>query len=544
MTSSTPDAAREGKVLATWRRPHPGFMVVEMARTLRSLVFPFIVIVLGSGALRDPFSPRTLAMLGMFSVILLGSLLWNLMEWRFFRYALTPSRLLVRSGWIQRQERSVPYQRIQSVDVVETPTYRLLGLARVRVETAAGGMGDASEVDIRAVRRDEATAVRDRLMRERQIARQAAPEVSTVATEGLAAMDAAATEGELVRAMSLRELLLAGATSGTIGPAAAVIGAGLSVVDDIVPETWWERVPWERVGSLWSNLGVIGIFVLIVALLAWLMAIAGTVITYYGFELRRSDEHLFMQRGLLEKRRVTVPIHRIQAIQIEEGILRQPFGFVSMDYTSAGRRGEGESGSGTLFPFLRRRDLQAMLERIAPEFAIDLEAGGLNRLPRRALPRYIIGGTVSALLFGALVIGVLDWWRDDVPWWGYLPLLMVPARILTGWLAYRDAGWTLGDRVLALRARSLARSTMITTRRRIQHRALTANPLQRRAGLVTLHVSVAGGGRTSLMHLDRKDGEQVLFGINPRYGARSRVESPPDATTVPAWGMPSGEGQP
>lgn len=544
MTSSTPETTREDEVLATWRRPHPGFMVVEMARTLRSLVFPFIVIVLGSGALRDPFSPRTLAMLGMFSVILLGSLLWNLMEWRFFRYALTPSRLLVRSGWIQRQERSVPYQRIQSVDVVETPTYRLLGLARVRVETAAGGMGDASEVDIRAVRRDEATAVRDRLMRERQAARQTAPEASPAATDNLPEMDAAATEGELVRAMSMRQLLVAGATSGTIGPAAAVIGAGLSVVDDVVPEAWWERVPWDRVGNLWSNLGVIGIFVLVVALLAWLMAIAGTVITYYGFQLRRSGDHLFVQHGLLDRRRVTIPVRRIQAIRIEEGILRQPFGFVSMGYTSAGRRGEGESGSGTLFPFLRRRDVHAILAQVAPEFALDLEASGLHRLPRRALPRYIVAGTVSALLFGALVIGLLEWWRDEVPWWGYLPLLMVPAQILTGWLAYRDAGWALGDRVLVLRNRSLARSTMITTRRRIQHRSLTANPLQRRAGLVTLHVSVAGGGRTSLMHLDRQDGERVLFGINPRYGARSGADAPPAAVAGPKWSISTSEGQP
>src|SRR5690606_32333948 len=104
------------------------------------------------------------------------------------------------------------------------------------------------------------------------------------------------------RSLSMRELLLAGATSGTIGPAAAVIGAGLSLADDLVPDAWWERVPWDRVGNLWSNLTVIGFFVLVVALLAWLMAIAGTVITYYGFELRRSDEHLFVQHGLLDKR--------------------------------------------------------------------------------------------------------------------------------------------------------------------------------------------------------------------------------------------------
>lgn len=512
MTSSVPDAPREVDAVA-WRRPHPGFMLVELAGSLRNLVLPFIVVVLGGGAFSNPFSARNLIMLGIFLVILLGSLLWNLMEWRFFRYALTPSRLLVRSGWISRQERSVPYQRIQSVDVVETPSYRLLGLARLRVETAAAGMGEKSEVDIRAVSRDEAMAVRAHLLREREALRSETrvPETAPAASAPVE------IEGELVRALSMRELLLAGATSGTIGPAAAAIGAGVSLADDVVPDTWWERVPWDRVGSIWSNLTVIGAIVLVVALLAWLMAIAGTVIRFYGFELRHTGEHIFVQHGLLDKRRVTIPVRRIQAVSVEEGILRQPFGFVSVGYTSAGQRGEGEGGSGTLFPFMRRREVQALLERVAPEFAVDLEGSGLHRLPSRALPRYVVGGTVSALVLALLVIAGLEWWRGEVPWWGYLPLALAPFQLATGWLAYRDAGWALGDRVLVLRSRSLARNTLVTTRRRIQHRSLTANPLQRRAGLATLHVSVAGGGRTSLPHVDRESGEQVLFGINPKY---------------------------
>src|SRR5690606_38206332 len=132
---------------------------VELTGTLRSLVIPFIVVFLGADGLSDPFAPRNLVVLGIFLVITLFSLAWNLMEWRFFRYALTPNRLLVRSGWISRQERSIPYQRTQSVGLAETPTYRLPGLARLRVGTAAGGTVESSEVDIKAVTRDEALAV-------------------------------------------------------------------------------------------------------------------------------------------------------------------------------------------------------------------------------------------------------------------------------------------------------------------------------------------------------------------------------------------------
>jgi putative membrane protein len=165
--------------------------------------------------------------------------------------------------------------------------------------------------------------------------------------------------------------------------------------------------------------------------------------------------------------------------------------------------------------------VHALLAQVAPEFAVDLDERALQRLPSRALPRYMVGGTISVLVLAVLVIAGLQWWRGEVPWWGYAPLALVPFQVVAGWLAYRDAGWALGDRVLVLRSRSLARTTLVTTRRRIQHRSLTANPLQRRAGLATLHVSVAGGGQTSLPHVDRESGEHVLFGINPRYAGES-----------------------
>ena len=43
--------------------------------------------------------------------------------------------------------------------------------------------------------------------------------------------------------------------------------------------------------------------------------------TYYGFELRRDHEHLVVQYGLLDRRRTTVPIRRIQAVRIEESVV-------------------------------------------------------------------------------------------------------------------------------------------------------------------------------------------------------------------------------
>lgn len=516
----------QGEDAVSWRRAHPAYILLQMLSSLRGMVFPLIIVGVSTGALSDAITDRNFRRLGIFGAILLVYLvvvfLWNYMEWRFFRYALAPQRLLVRTGWISRQERSVPYARIQAVDVVETPVYRIIGLARLRIETASGGSLEGSEVDIKAISRDQAMHVREQLLRARHAVRadDPAPVEGFVVEEGaLREAGEVQTEGELVRAMSTRELLIAGATSGTIGPAAAVIGGVISFADDLVPNSWWERVPWDEIESLSTSITIIGSLVIIIALLAWLMAIAGTVITYYGYELRKSDEHLFVQHGLLDKRRATIPVRRIQAIRVEEGLLRQPFGFVTLKYSSAGQGVQHTGGSGTLFPFMPRREVRALLNEVTPEFAVDLDSARFHPLPKRALPRYIVMDTFwMAVVAAAAMIGI-RYWRDGLPWWGYLPLVIVPFQIVMGWLSYRDAGWSLDNGLLLLRSRSVVRSTLIASRRRIQHRSTTANPFQRRASLVTMHVAVAsgiGGGSTSLAHMERRDGEQLLFALNPR----------------------------
>jgi len=531
MTSSPDTETRpQEEAGADWRRAHPGFIVLQMLAAVRGVALPFIIVLVSTGALGDALGDRDFRRLGLFGGGLLAyiviALLWNLFEWRFFRYALTPQRLLIRSGLVSRQERSIPYARIQSVDVVETPVYRILRLARLRVETASGGSMEGSEVDIKAIGRDEAMRVREQLLRAREVARSDGPAPASglvieagEVRETDAAVDTTTTEGELVRRLSMRELLIAGATSGTIGPAAAVIGGVISQAENLVPEDWWERVPWGRVQDLATNFTLLGVFILIIALIAWIMAIAGTVITYYGFELRRTDEHLFVQHGLLDKRRATIPARRIQAIRLEEGILRQPFGLVTVKYSSAGRGTSEEGGSGTIFPFMPRAGVQALLEQVAPEFAVDVDSAGLNPLPRRALRRYVVGDTlVTAIVVAAILLGVW-YWRDSIAAWWYLLLALVPFQAMLGWLSYRDAGWRVDGPLVILRSRSFTRSTLVTTKRRVQHRKITANPLQRRARLATLHVAVAaglGGGQTSLAHIDRADGERLLFALNPR----------------------------
>lgn len=530
-----------------WKQAHWAFILTRLLRNLRGFVIPLAVFLFSRGGddqLADLF------FFGVAGFVALAAFVASAVQWWFYRYRLTARDITLRSGVISKQERIVPYERIQSVDLDEAPLERLLRVVRVRIETAAGGQL-GSDIQIQALRRDDAATLRTQLLTARQAlraARQAdhddpapvaahtssssspTPGVPSPADSRSANPRATARPGvmggELIRRISLRDLLLTGATSGRIGPAAALVGATSQFADDLVPESLWNRVPWDGFVAAASDLRIITGAVLVFGVIAWLLAIMTTILTFGGFELRREDDQLYLQYGLLDRRRVTIPMRRIQAVSVHESILRQPFGLAEIRFETAGF-GKDTAANGVLFPMIRRSEVAALLRVACPEFAMEIDPGGLNRLPRRARSRYIVAASIGWVVTVALATIIIARFTD-IPWWWVASLALVtPWFVWFGALRYRDAGWLLDGEQFLMRWRAIGRVTILTRIRRIQFRKLTSDPFQRRASLATFHAAVASGslgGGIAMPHLDAEEARDLAFQLGG--GASSRDRGP------------------
>ncbi|MDS8902221.1 PH domain-containing protein, partial [Streptococcus pneumoniae] len=71
-------------------------------------------------------------------------------------------------------------------------------------------------------------------------------------------------------------------------------------------------------------------------LLAWVISVAMTLIANYQFTIHADDERIYITRGLLEKKKVSVPFNRVQGIKMTQNPLRQLFGYVNVTVESAG----------------------------------------------------------------------------------------------------------------------------------------------------------------------------------------------------------------
>jgi putative membrane protein len=509
-------------------RFHPAYMLMTMVRSFRGFIIP-IAFALFSGS-RGEF-----LWLGIAAAFAGLTVVNAVATWWFSSYQVTETTLRLRTGWLNRQERSVAFERIQTIDLQEPPLARALGVAQLRVETAASG-GGAADIVVEAIARDEAVALRNELLAERArhtgraapagsapadgdraFAAAGDPAATGPAAGSGAARDLSGEPGTVLGRLSTRDLLIAGMTSGRIGPAAAILAAltqfGGDTIENVAVAVFGDRAQDVFDAGLSASITAILGVVLVLGLVAWGLAIFGTVLAFSGFTLRRDGDELYITTGLLDRRRTTIPLHRIQSITVKDGLLRQPFGLASLHFVSAGYGGgEQSNDSGVLFPLVRQGDIPALLAAAAPAFATDVvrfRAEG-NRLPGRALPRYLVPAIAWDVAAIAVAI-VLAWLIPVTPWWVGFAAILIASTPWT-YLSYRDSRWGWdGDR-LVIQGRTIVRSVTVIPQRRVQFREVRQNPFQRRARLATLAIRVAGttfGNSATITHLDAGDATAI-----------------------------------
>src|SRR5215213_7650743 len=333
------------------RHLHPAAMLIDAIRTVRRSLSAFVIPGLVFLASRCFYVHTILLVLFGALVVAVFAAFWGFLSWRATTYEVAGGVFRLRWGVVQKNERTIPLDHVQSVDTVQGIIQRLFGVVEVRIETAGGG---ASEPDASLAALDRADA--EALRREIEGSRR-----EPVETED-------DTGPTILRRLGTRDLLIAGATSGQIGVALSLIAVASQLFDDLgdfLTQDLIRRL-YEAIAP--NSIVVVPLLILAVVILAWLLAIAGTVLAYAGFTLSRDGDFLYIKRGFLERREATIPLARIQAVRIVEGVLRQPLGLAALHVESAGY-GEDAGVSTTLFPLLPRKEARMLLLDAAPEFA-------------------------------------------------------------------------------------------------------------------------------------------------------------------------------
>ena len=367
-------------------RLHPVSILFSFGRSLKAFALPGLVgLVI---AARQP-GPNADAWMMLF---LIPAAIVAVVRYLTFRLRYKGEELVIQSGLIFRNERHIPYARIQNLDAVQNVVHRLLRVIEVRVQTGAGAEPEATISVLPATALDE--------MRRRVFAREAPP------------TEARRVDERVLLQMPLGELLLHG----------FLVNRGMVVIGAIYGLLWQlgitERLLEPMTGNDSDERGIVRelveaavrgggvsasqIAVAAGAVLLFLIVVrfasmCWAAVRLYGFRLTVVGEDLRIDNGLFTKFTATVPIRRIQAVTITEGPLYRFVDRVSVRVETAGGRTGRESAANMrewLAPLLRRDRLDPLMAEVMRDENPRLAWMPVHpRAFRRLVKRRVTGGS-------------------------------------------------------------------------------------------------------------------------------------------------------
>ena len=127
---------RGDPTMASERRLHPASFFFALGGHAKQLLLPGVFVLVSARSGRGNWETWAMVFIVPFAIAAAVRVL-------SYRYRFDEGELVVRTGFIFRNERHIPYRRIQNVDAVQNLLHRALGVADVRIETGGASEGEA-----------------------------------------------------------------------------------------------------------------------------------------------------------------------------------------------------------------------------------------------------------------------------------------------------------------------------------------------------------------------------------------------------------------
>jgi putative membrane protein len=293
-------------------------------------------------------------------IVVVLAAITGFVAWYFTRFVIDDEELRIETGAIFKKSTKIPFERLQSVDIIQPLVARIFGLAELRLD--AGN----SSTKLRYLSRGKASKLRDYLLTRahghqasiRDLDQEAAASIFT---------DLGVTDQPLVQVSPQRLIVSFLLSSEWLIPAAITI-----II--VVTTAAFGVVPLALGGLIPLLIGMVS--------LIW-----RRVIGMFNFTLAESPRGLRITRGLTNLTSQSVPINRIQGVKVSQPLLWRLLGWYRLDVDILGyAHGDSENNesnaSSVLLPVATLDEVELAIGRVLPGF--DLDAIELHPSPKRA----------------------------------------------------------------------------------------------------------------------------------------------------------------
>ncbi len=483
-----------GESVERLHRLHWSSLLFDAISQIRSLVVPAILALLGA-ARGDSFWIYI-------SLIFLGpALLYSVFQYATLSFRISQGQLVIKQGLIFRNVRSVPVERIQNIDFVQNLLHRALGVAEVRVETAAGSEAEAT---LRVLSLEQVERLRSEVFESRHAAESGARSESFSDREGVETSsfsEASSTThavnspaASLILQIPLSWLIYAGLASnrGTI-----LIGV---VAGSIYEFNLFKRLDINKFANQlpqnldhWFIAGVVALGFLALLLILRLVSIAWFILRFANYRLERRNDDLRVSCGLTTKVQATVPRRRVQFISVHRNLLMRFWGLASVRIETAGSGAGHDDASKSVssrwfIPVVTEDRLPEIIREIRPDLTWNENEFQFKPMAARAVSRRVRVAVLASFIFTA--VGFFVW----KPWGAFAGVVLLPFMVLASIWSTRSLQYARTEQGVVFRSGVLIRKTSMTFFEKIQSIQIQQSPFDRRWGMAKLSVDTAAAG--------------------------------------------------
>lgn len=477
---------------------HPVTAIINVVKALKDLLIPIVIILVANGFninldYRSETFFSEMIPLFILVIVVFGTMVSGLIKWWTFVYWYEDSELRVEYGLFVKKKRYIPFDRIQNLNYKEGIFHRLFKLVQVQVETA-GSKSGKPEAELTAVTRAAADDV--------EIQMKKAKQKTPIESELMEIVEEEEPPSTILHKMKVPELLLLASTSSGIGVVLAGVFAVFSQFAEFIP---FDAI-YDEVAFLMEYSFIAAMILIALALMvAWIISVGITFLNYYNFTVSKQQNRLIITRGLIEKKRVTIPLNRVQAIKLVENPFQQMLGLASIAVESAGGGFSGEADKKIiLFPLIAKKEALKPLAELFPEY--DFHLVEAIQPPKKALPFFY---RIDFIWLVPLIAAISYFFYP----YGLLSLLLVLPIILLGRWQFKTTGYTIEGQQITIVSRMISRVTFFALKKRVQVTQGSQTYFQKRRKIGSAKIIVMSGmtgASATVRHIDQKEVEKIL----------------------------------
>lgn len=463
------------------QRFHPLTILFALGGELRNFLFPAVLAFMtaSQGNQAERF----------FLVFLVPGVVIAVARYFVSTYRYDATELVIRTGLIFKNERHIPFARIQSLDAVQNVLHRICGVVDIKVQTGTTGEAEATLSVLPVSALDE---MRRRVFEGRVRVTEASEAPLSVPVDGVPA-----AEVQTLLRLSAGDRALAGLFDNRgwvlIGAAWGLV-AESGLLDRFFGEI--EAASWPAFVSI-----LVGLFVV-----APILSLVWALVRLHDFELTLRAGDLRTEFGALTRVTATIPLRRVQAVKIHQGPGHVWTRRASVRVETAGGSATGRASTERewVAPIIGLDALRSFIATILPE--ADVDALTWMRVNPRAFRRRRMVAVVTAIVVGALTAPFLG-----LKWAAAGTVTLIVLGLVNAQLYVASLGWAKTDRIVVFKSGWFHRSTIIVPLSKIQAVELDESPFDRRHDMASLSVDTAGAGghRIDIPYLSRPTAEEA-----------------------------------